>query len=344
MEIWEDRQENAVADEVSALVAVTRRVLAGVLRSLSTGATSAFGDRDRLPLKLLGRAHKEADGDCGIAFEYAVHEAVISRVPSVVERITDALGKCGISGGDPASILFAIEKSGSQQLISTEPGLLSGNSPALLGEGGRPVGLKAHLSAVGAAFRLPGAQPNPSQSIGGHWKTELFLGSARVDRWVATSVSLSWPELRAAQGPRIAIMPCADGDSDLVRLDEQRDIAICPVPQDGSFLRIFHHGWRIVQALCARGFELPGPDYLPNPLHREVARIYVERREFPVADVIEAMQKFAQPELLTTSCEVVPDVPFASTAAPAMSTIITPIPRLSGVPAAMPEMLAPPVL
>jgi hypothetical protein len=348
MEIWEDRQRNPVADEVSALVAVTGPVIAGVLRSVSSDGPAAFGDRGRLPLKLLGRAGQETAGDCGIAFEYAVHEAVISGAPTVVERITDALGKCGISGGDPASILFAVEKSGAQQLISTEPGLVSGNSPVLLSEGGRPVGLREHLSAMGAAFRRPSTQPSPAHSIRGRWRADLFLGTAQADRWVATSVNAGLADLPPGPGPRIAIMPWSNGSngsnghSDAVRLADHGDVAICPVPQDGSFVQIFHEGWRIVQLLCARDFEMPGPDDVPNPLHREVARIFVERREFPVVDVIEAIKKFAQPGLLTTTREVVPDVPFATTAAPATSTIITPIPRLSGSPAER-EVLAHPV-
>jgi hypothetical protein len=337
MEIWEGRQNNPVADEVSALVAVTGSVIAGVLRSLSATAPSAIGGRDGLPLRLLGRVRKETDGDCGIAFEYAVHEAVISRVPAVIERITDALGTCGIPGDDPASILFGIEKSGSQRLISTEPGLVTANSPALLGEGGQLVGLREHLSAMGDAFRRADARPSPAQSIRGRWKSGLFLGSARADRWVAASVSLGQSEPRPAQsepraapGPRIEIVPGAAGPSDAVRLDEHDAGTICPVPLDGGFLRVFHQGWRIVQALCARDFELPSPDDLPGPAHREVARIFAERRDFPVADVVAATEKFAQPGLLTISREVVPDVPFATTTAPATSTIITPIPHLSG--------------
>ena len=53
-----------------------------------------------------------------------MHDAVISREPPVAERVADALSKCGVPGNDPASILFAIEKSGAQELISTEPGLV----------------------------------------------------------------------------------------------------------------------------------------------------------------------------------------------------------------------------
>ena len=342
MEIWEDRQKNPVADEVGALVAVAGPIITGVLRSVSGEVTDTFGERDKLPLKILGRLRNEGDGDCGIAFDYAVHDAVISREPVVAERVADALNKCGVSGGDPASILFAIEKSGSQELISTEPSLVMDNSPVLLSEGGRPVGLREHLAAIGAAFRLPSALLSLAQSIRGLWKTELFLGSADRDQWVSAGIHMSRPPLAAAKGPRIAIVPSMAGHSDAVRLDEQKNSVICPVPHDGSFIQIFHDGWQIVQALCASDFETPGPSDIPSPVHREVARIFAERRDFPIMEVIHATRKFGQPGLLTSSTGVVTNVPFGTTAPPATSTMITPIARTSITPEKLPEALAHP--
>jgi hypothetical protein len=342
MEIWEDRQRNPVADEVSALVAVTGPIIAGVLQSVPTEVTNAFGARDQVPLKMLGQLRKKGNGDCGIAFEYAIHDAVITQDASIAERVADALDMCQILRGDPASILFATEKSGAQQLISTEPSLVTDSSPVLLGEGGRPVGLREHLSAISAAFRWPDALLNLAQSIRGLWKTDLFLGSAELDRWVGATVNISRSELPAANGPRIAIVPSVMGHSDAVRLDEQKNLVICPVPRDGNFLHIFYEGWKIVQALCAGDFALSSVVDIRNPVHREVARIYAERRDFPIGDVIEAIRKFAQPELLTTSTETVRDVPFATTAVAATSTIITPIPRTSSNSPGTPDTIASP--
>lgn len=178
------------------------------------------------------------------------------------------------------------------------------------------MGLREHLSAIGAAFRLPDALLNLAQSIRGLWKTDLFLGSAELDRWVGTTVNISRSELRAAKSPRIAIVPSVMGQSDAVRLDEQKNLVICPVPRDGSFLQIFYEGWKIVQALCAGDFTLSGVRDIPNPAHREVARIYAERRDFPIVDV--------------------------TTAVAATSTIITPIPRTSSNSRGMPDAVASP--
>jgi hypothetical protein len=336
VEIREDRQSNPVADEVGALVAVARPVIAGVLQSISQEVVSTFGQRDGLPLRMLGRLRKRGDGDCGIAFEYAVHDAVLSAQPIVVERVADALNKCRIVRGEPASILFAIEKAGSQQLISTEIRLITENSRVLTGQPGQPVKLAKYLNALAAAFRRPGTRLNLPQSIRGLWKADLFLGSTEPDHWVGTTVKINPSHLEAARGLRVAIVPSLAGQSDGIRLDEQKNLVVCPLPHDGSFMQVFYEGWRIVQALCETDFKMPREVDIPNPAHREVARIFVERRDFPVAGVIEATRKFAQPDLLITNTESVSHVPFATTLAPGTSTIITPFPRTLGSSSAEP--------
>lgn len=94
-------------------------------------------------------------------------------------------------------------------------------------------------------------------------------------------------------------------------------------------MQTFHEGMRIVQTLVARDFNMPTDAELPNPMHREVARIYVERREFSVRDVLEAVALFAQPELLDASAEQVASVDFGSASSPDTSTMLGPIPMLA---------------
>jgi hypothetical protein len=327
VEIREDRQSRPAADEVDALVAVIRPVLVGALQSISDEVVNVFGERDQLPLRMIGRLRKRGDGDCGTAFEYAVHDAVISADPIVVERVSDALNKCRIARGNPASILFAIEKSGTQQLISTEINLITENSRVLTGQPGQPVKLQKHLNALAAAFRRPGTRRNLPQSIRGLWKADLFLGSTETDHWVGTTVKINPALLESAKGLRIAIIPSLAGRSDGIRIDEQRNLVLCPMPHDDSFMQIFYEGWRIVQALCERDFNMPREIDIPNPTHREVARVFVERRDFPVADVIKATRKFAKPDFVVTATEAVPGAPRATGICPGTSAIITPFPR-----------------
>jgi hypothetical protein len=93
-------------------------------------------------------------------------------------------------------------------------------------------------------------------------------------------------------------------------------------------MQVFYEGLRIVQALCSTDFEMPTEPLLASPIHREVARVWAERREMPVADVVNALQVFAQPELLVTQDETVASVSFATDAIPDTSTVISPFPRL----------------
>jgi len=327
MEIREEHQQNPIADEVSALVAVARPIIAGVLQSISNEVLTA-ADKERLdvPLHLLGRLRKQGDGDCGIAFEYAVHDAIMNHEPVASDRVADALKQCRITRGDPSSILFAIEKSGAQQLISTELDLVTDSSRVLSGNRGQPIKLKNYLNTLAAAFRRPQTRLNLPQSINGLWKADLFLGSTEPDHWVGTSVKINPAHLEAARGLRVAIVPSFAGKSDAIRLDESKNLVVCPMPHDGSFMQIFYEGWRVVQALCETDFKMPREVDLPSPSHREVARIYVERRNFPVLDVIEATAKFAQPELLVTEGETVQTVSFHGRAAPGTSTVVSPFP------------------
>lgn len=192
------------------------------------------------------------EGSTGIAFEYAIHDAVRTRNPIVQERVADALKECRITRGDPASILFAIEKQGSQQLLNTDFDLVTEDSRWLSGKVGQPPKLKNYMNRLAAAFRRPSTRPNLPQSIRGLWKADLFLGSSEPDHWVGTTVKYNPSRLEAASGLRVAIVPTQSGQSDAIRFDEAKNLVVCPVPHDASFMQAFHEGWRIAQALCER--------------------------------------------------------------------------------------------
>ena len=87
---------------------------------------------------------------------------------------------------------------------------------------------------------------------------------------------------------------------DRIRLDENKNLVICPLLHDGDFMQKFYEGWQIVQAFLAADAQVPTPVSLPRPAHREVARMLADRRDFPVLAIVNAMRPFAQPELLRT--------------------------------------------
>lgn len=297
-----ESQQNIVADEVAALTAVVRPILEGVLRALKADVVKEAGGYNKVKLKLLPRLYRQGDGDCGICFEYAVHDAMNRGDTSVVERIEDALKThCRITGVEPSSILFGAEKSGAVQLIETIKDRLTDESVLLGGTRGRPVKLKRHIDSVTTAFRRPNTRPNLPQSISGLWKADLFLGMDDADKWVGTTVKINVNQLEAAKGLRVGIVPTKQGRSDKVYKDEQRNLVICPLPHDADFMEVFYQGWGVVQQFLAADANLPKEVALPRAPERQVAKYLADRREFSVVDVIEAIKPLAQPDLLVTN-------------------------------------------
>lgn len=306
MDIRSEKQLNPVADETSAITAVVRPILYGIIYALKEEAATDAGGRETMLLRQLARNRRPGDGDCGICFEYAVHDALQRQESAVTERVVDALKLCRVDSPDElGSILFGVEKAGAQDLIDTTSSLLTDESSLLSGTRGRPVKLKRHLTGIASAFRKETARANLPQSISGIWRADLFLGSSTSDRWVGTTVKINPVSLKGDRGLRVGVVPSHEGVSDAVRLDERRNLVVCPVPYDGSFMEVFYKGWEVVQQFLLADARLPKEVDLPRPAAREVARYLADRRDFPVLDVIEALGKIAQPELLATEEEQV---------------------------------------
>lgn len=301
MELRTETQLNRVGDEVSAIVAVVRPILLGTLYGLKRDVVDRVGGYKSIELMMLPRLYRPGDGDCGICFEYAVHDSVIRGDGLVLDRISDALSThCRVPGNSPASILFGVEKSGSQQLISTAQNALTSESALLYGTRGRPVKLRKHLEGIAAAFRRPNARAALPYSISGIWKSDLFLGTSDADRWVGTSVKINRTQLEPARGLRLGIVPSREGTSDAVYRDERKNLVVVPLPHDGSFMEIFYQGWGVVQQFLAADAHVPREVALPRAPERQVARLLEDRRAFPIVDVVEALRPLAQPELLRT--------------------------------------------
>jgi hypothetical protein len=295
-------QRNPVADEVSAITAVVRPILTGLLFALKRDVVQEAGGHENLKLKMLPRLYRPGDGDCGLCFEYAVHDAVKRHEPSVVGRIVDAMSTyCGVHGQNSASILFGAEKAGALRLIDTAKELLTDESRLLAGNRGRPVKLRRHVDAVAAAFRKQEARLYLPWSISGLWKADLFVGFTDSDRWVGTSVKINETQLEPAQGLRIGIVPTRQGRSDSIHRDDQRNLVVCPIPHDYAFMEVFYQGWQVVQQFIAADGKVPKEAALPRAPERQVARYLEDRREFPLLEVVEVLGPLAQPELLETT-------------------------------------------
>lgn len=326
MDIRAQVQRNQVADEVSALIAVVRPILVGLLFGLKGEAVTDLGGYENVKLRSLARARRRKDGDLGICFEYAVHDALRRRDPMVCERVEAALSICAIPGEQLNSILFAIEKTGSEQLIDTARELITAESRIMSGTRGHPAKLQKHLNGIAQAFRRPKAREALPYSISGVWKADLFVGNTDSDRWAATTVKSNPAHLEGARGLRVGIVPAQEGQSDAPFKDDDRNLVVCPLLYDGDFYEIFLEGWQTVQFFLAADAKLPKPAALPGGPKRQVARILAERRDFPVLDVVDALAPLAQPELLDTE-EQQAEVAFTRDVPAEMQLVLTPEPR-----------------
>lgn len=295
-----EAQRSTIADDVSALHAIVRPILIGLLNSLQTDVLEKAGGREKIDLQMLGRLRRQGDGDCGICYEYAVHEAVKNSDPLIMERVSDALKRCKVPGDEHESILFGVEKNGAQQIIATAQEILTEDSRLLTGQQAQPPKLRNYLSRLAGAFRRPTTRASLPSSINGLWKADLFLGCTDSDRWIGTTVKINPTKLEGANGLRVGIVPAREGMSDSIRKDDGKNLIVCPLPYDGSFMEAFYHAWNLVQQFFAADAKLPKEVALPNGSHRQIARWLEERRSFPVVEVVEAMAPISQPELLQT--------------------------------------------
>src|SRR4051794_18703836 len=100
MELSLATQQSPVASEVNALLALIRPVLFGIMSNIKSDVLAEAGGWANVKLKMVPRLYLEGDGDIGICFEYAVHDALFSQDPGVCSRMHDALRICGIPDGD----------------------------------------------------------------------------------------------------------------------------------------------------------------------------------------------------------------------------------------------------
>lgn len=297
-------QSNEVNSEYEALFSVIHPILTGLVHTLKHEIVEQVGGYENISLELFTRLYEPGDGDCGICFEYAVHDAIISKDPDVLNRIDSALSKfCKIKGDDPSSILFGVEKANDLQFIDSVKEHLTDDSILLTGDRGKPIKLKRHINGVVSSFRKPKEREKLPSSINGLWKADLFVGNILSDKWVGTTVKINPKQLESAKGLRLGIVPSAQGKSDKIFKHETKNLIVCPVPYDQSFMEIFYEGWNIVkQFILAKG-KMPKEINLSSGLDRLVCKELVNRTKFPIIDVIEVLKTMSQPHLLTVQNE-----------------------------------------
>jgi hypothetical protein len=319
MKLAVQRQTGPVTDPTLARYAMVRPVLTALLHSLKRARIERLGGVDKVTLEDLAREYRQGSGDSGICFEYAVHDALLTKHPHVHSRVSEVLEKfCRIKEG-AESILFGVEKGATLKLVATGAERLTDESRILVGGAGQPPKLKKHMATIYGAFHSPKLRAILPRSIRGLWRTDLFVGSTGPDRWVATTLKTNADQLEADAGIRLGISPERRA-GELPAWDERRNLILCPLQYNGAFVELFYASFAIVKQVLLEDARVPPPWVLHASDDRFIAKELVDRREYPIGAILDAFARLAQPELLAES--------FTGDSEDETTEAVAPVPRI----------------
>ncbi|WP_243324382.1 hypothetical protein [Geothrix sp. SG200] len=270
-----------------------------MLYSTKADIISALGGLEKITLEQLGTVYKEGDGEFGICFEYAVHDAVRARDSTIYPIVEDVLDSFCRIRGTSESILFGIEKNGSLNIVETAKNSLTDDARVLVGKVGKPPKLKHRIATLERAFRSVKHRDRLPNCISGLWKADLFLGSPSSDQWVGTTLKLNKEELEAAPGLRVGIYPSKTKEGP--KQDSLKNMILCPMPYRGDFMVLFQASFNIAKQLMHSRGEMPKPPAIIYEDDLSVAEWLSARRKFPVMGILEALHPLMQPGLIKAS-------------------------------------------
>lgn len=87
MKLQKEVQRADVSDVARARIALSLPVLKGVLFALQRDRVIRLGGYEAITLADLAREYREGSGDCGICFEYAVHDSLQAKDARVYDLL-----------------------------------------------------------------------------------------------------------------------------------------------------------------------------------------------------------------------------------------------------------------
>jgi hypothetical protein len=299
MRILRSFQRAEIADAVRAKFAMAAPILEATLYSVSVERIERLDGYASWTLADLAREFREGDGDAGICFEWAVHEAIANHNPLIWPLASDVLDQfCGIGDGAD-SILFGPEKDGRIPIVESVQDALTDDSRVYVGNRGQPARLRRYIPQIVRAFHRHEERNKLPRSINGLWKADLFIGNAAADKWVGTTVKVQPSGLAPAQGLRIGIYPQLN-TRDTPRRDEDLNLIRLPLPYDAAFMELYYKSFFLVRAFLKADAYVPKPVSLPDAEDRYVTEELAVRRDFTVLDVIDVIREMSQADLLET--------------------------------------------
>jgi hypothetical protein len=121
-----------------------------------------------------------------------------------------------------------------------------------------------------------------------------------LDAWVGTTIKINPDQLQGAQGLRIGIYP-KRSSRDVPRKDTDLNLIRLPLPYDDQFMEVFYKSFFLVRAFLRADACIPKPVDLPDAEDRLLTDQLAGRKEFPILEVVEALARMAQQDLIEAS-------------------------------------------
>jgi hypothetical protein len=203
-------EQSAPVDEYGrALYAVARSIVRALIDSISTEDLADINtpliDVRMRQLAKIARLERDK-GMRGDGFEWAVHEAILGKEPSVLNPISQALRRASkyLEDSEPTSLMFGQERAKYLGFLDAVVGD-AGRESYLLPQGkGKPFNFGPWVSVAARGYI---AEPELNDRIKKVWKTDLFLSAADGKKHLAATVKSNCAQLEGGKGLRIGIVP-----------------------------------------------------------------------------------------------------------------------------------------
>lgn len=260
-------------------------ILFALLMGLKSEVVQSLNGFDKIRLRELARNYREGDGDCGICFEYSIHSAIRKNDPLIMQRINEALNKCGISGNNTTSILLGFEKNRVLQINDELLSNLTDTSILVTDAFGNKINLLEHISRICTAFRNSNSRRYLPNVINGLWKADLLLGNKDEDLWAAVSVKINPLALVHANGIAIGIIPSRWNR--FVTVKTKGKMVVCPLIYDNGFMQYFYAAWNTVRCFFYADARVPHEHCLYCKEQLQIAEFLASKRDTPVLELVD---------------------------------------------------------
>ncbi|MBR8209757.1 hypothetical protein KDW61_13905 [Burkholderia cenocepacia] len=327
-------QSAPITEYGRALYAVCRSILRAHIDSLTsedlTDLNTPLSEVRMRQLAKVARIERDK-GIRGDGFEWAVHEAILGKEPTVTHPIAEAMHRASkhVKDAEPRSMLFGQERAkylGFTEAVVDE----AGTDAFLLPHGnGRPFKFGPWVSV---AARGHTAEAELSERIKKIWKSDLFISAEDDIRYFAATVKSNFAQLEGGKGLRIGIVPESKHSKNRsgVRFSQEHGLWVVTLADPHGFMGLFNDAFHTVaRAICTLGKQIQPPYFIkPTPMGQ---RIQDQIEKYPDAKAVEiedALNDAAQQDLVESKHRLVsvnaPDWLHVKAMAP---KIISPKPR-----------------